>query len=375
MPGTKDAQEGTVAHKLGSLCLAEGHDPHDFVSRFIDGHEVDEVMADAIAVYVRYVRKQFTDGTGQIDLVHRCTLETEKWLSLAKVDPDCAGTADAIVYNRDTQVLHVTDLKYGAGVPIEAKDNRQLMVYGLGALIQLKEPVKLVRLTIVQPRADHSDGPIRTWNVSPAELRDFGDELRQAAQRTREADPGLQDGPWCQFCDAAGICPRLNGVASEAATLEAEDAALASTGGALEPDELGRRLALIDRLQFWATGVRKYAWAEAQRGRVPAGFKLVAVRGKRRWKDGGLAMRQAVRAFPFDVSEDDVFTRKPVTPRQLEKLVGERQAAEFVVAHTAPKRRSVSLVPASDKRPAVLPEALAEFDDLIDEGTEDDGEA
>jgi len=94
----------------------------------------------------------------------------------------------------------------------------------------------------------------------------------------------------------------------------------------------------------------------------------VAKRGRRAWKDSALAISQAVRVF--DVSEDELLERKPISPAAFDKVIGKTNAREFMMTHAEMKQSGFSLVPLSDKREALTSEALSEFE-AIEEFNDD----
>jgi hypothetical protein len=364
-PESDEAREGTVAHRLAELCLREGLDPDDMVGRFVLDVEIDPEMADAVSVYTNHVRSRFTKDN-QTDLVGAAGLHVESLIDLTSIDPLCEGKCDAWSFDVNEGLLDVDDFKFGAGVAVEVRDNKQLSYYALGAMIAAGSGVELIRLNVIQPNAEHPEGPIRTTTVRPYELIEFGLELKHAIDESRKPNAPLNDGPWCQFCDASGFCPKLYQGAKQALELEAQDATIADLGGCLEPDEVGRRLTMIPQLRFWISGTLRYAWGEAQRGRIPTGSKLVRIRGKRRWKDNPeLAMRQASRAF--NIPEDNLFKRRAITPKRLEDMVGKAKAKDFLAAYAVKNDRAVALVPITDRRDAVDPNITHEFADIISE--------
>lgn len=364
-PESDEAREGTVAHRLAELCLKEGLEPEEMVGRFISGVEIAPEMAEHVTVYTDHVRSRFTKDS-QTDLVGKAGLHVEAPIDLTIIDPSCEGTCDDYSFDPNTGLLDVDDLKYGAGVPVDVNDNNQLRYYGLGALLAIGGGVDRIRLTVIQPRCDHSDGPIRSITVTPADLIDFGLELSHAIKESRKPNAPLNPGDWCQFCDASGFCPAAFKLAKTALELEAADSTVADFGGLIEPDEVGRRLQMIEPLRHWISGIRRYAWGEAQRGRVPVGYKLVRVRSRRRWKDDpDLAMRQAQRTFSLD--EDRLYSKRPITVRQLEKLVGEAEAKPFLQTFADINKRAVTLVPIEDRRDAVEPNIAIDFADIIQE--------
>ena len=66
----------------------------------------------------------------------------------------------------------------------------------------------------------------------------------------------------------------------------------------------------------------------------------------------------------FGIDDDVLWKRKLVTPRQLEKIVGARNAEDFLRPYVAEKSSAVSLVPSTDRREAVEPNAMIEFADI-----------
>jgi hypothetical protein len=372
--GSVFALEGTAAHTVCELALLEGIDPDDLVGRSVDAKgvrvEVTDDMAKACRLFVNHVSSFFMDASGQVDLVRRATLRIEQFVTLKGFHDRCAGTCDAWVYDADTRTLHVFDFKYGVGVPVEAEDNPQLKFYGLGALIAINSPVERVVIHVIQPRCEHPSGEyVRSWETDPEELIAFGLELAEKVEESEKAGAPRCPGDWCQFCAGAGwACKELRDVAYRAVECERDAAVLEARGDTPTAAQMGEWLSLHGPLKIWMTASRRYIWNEAQRGHIADGHKLVQTRGKRKFLEPELALRQAAREFKVD--EDSLFKRKPITPRALEKIVGVKRAAEFLDAHTT-KSKGLSLVPLSDKREAVTPDANSEFDDLFGEDNDE----
>lgn len=361
-----DAKDGTLAHKLAELCLLNGLDPEEMVGRFVEGQEIEPDLAEAVDVYVKLVRGWFTEPNGQIDIEAFAALSVERFVKLDAIDPACGGTTDAVQYLPNRRLLRVADYKNGVGVPVEIPANKQLRYYALGAWLELDgQPVETIELTVVQPNCPHRDGPVRSITITPDDLIDFGMELKAAIDLSRKPGAPLQAGRWCQFCKAKGYCPKLYSHVKEAMAFEVADAQTAEMGGMLEPDEIGRRLALVEPLRHWLNGIQRYAFQEAQRGRLATGYKLVRVRSRRKWSADADPEGIASHAkMLFGIDDDVLWKRKLVTPRQLEKIVGARNAEDFLRPYVAEKSSAVSLVPSTDRREAVEPNAMIEFADI-----------
>src|SRR5205085_9695018 len=87
------------------------------------------------------------------------------------------GTPDAWVYSPRSLTLDVFDFKFGHGFVSEF-ENWQLIGYAAGFLESLgidghADQALRVNLHVVQPRAYHRAGPVRTWSVLASDLRPY----------------------------------------------------------------------------------------------------------------------------------------------------------------------------------------------------------
>lgn len=353
---SKYAEEGTEAHDLASFRLMEGcYDKHPSAE--------DDEMLDAVEVYVNFVE----------ELAKGSTLYVEHKFDLSGVYPGLFGTADAVVYQPGTKTLHVIDYKHGAGIPVEVSEfnsdglevgNDQLMYYAVGALVTLKLQVERVILTIVQPRAPHKDGPIRSWETTPAVLLDFTSDLVDFAKQTEKPDAKLLPGDHCRFCPAAGICPEIENKATELAK-EAFSPVESSTN--IDYERIGKLLNWLPVLEGWVKGVRDFAYSEAEHGKKIPGWKLVAKRATRKWTDEVKISRFLESEFPQTARE--FYTRDLKSPAQIEKILATNQHAKLLPYLTAVSSGN-TLVVEADKREEVATLSASEAFTQI--GTEAD---
>lgn len=364
LPPTSEQREGTAAHKLIELCINYGHEPSDFVNRFVGKVEVTPDMAEAVGPFVERARGYVAAGAKTY---------VEHAFALVDFDAELWGTCDLIAYFPDAKLLKVEDFKYGAGVWVPAHDNPQLKMYGLGAMLSIGMPVQSLELTIDQPRCDRTAETVRTWQTDPVTLLEFGAELLRAVEIGRCEGAPYSPGDHCQFCHARGVCPALHDAALRAAGADLEP----NTGSFLPPiapelmslEELGRRLDQADIIRTWLNGVRAFANAEMLRGRIAAGRKAVEKEGRRRWKDPALVAAQAPRVFD-DLKEDQMF--KPATvisPAQFEKLVGKVDAREFCREYSERPKR-VALVKIDEPGEPIAIGALSDFADIVEPDNE-----
>lgn len=218
------AMEGTAAHLLCELYASEGIAPEEFLGEIIyiwnddaylagdlakaqaqydDGElpgieaefEVDQDMIDAVEYFVAAVEtaRARLDPQGREE-------HSEKWLDLTWLHRLLGGTGDYIGVEAFGWA-ELVDYKHGRGVLVEVRDNTQLKLYGVGVLHMFPD-CEGVRMTIVQPRKEHEDGPIRSIEYTREELMDFAEEVRVAAEATQQKNATLCAGDWCTFCDA-----------------------------------------------------------------------------------------------------------------------------------------------------------------------------
>lgn len=346
------AAEGSAAHELAERALRDDLHGEAYIGQVIehDGHAftVDAEMAAYVQEYLDYVRAL----PGELFIEQRVCFD--------HVVPGGFGTADAIVYDAESHILHVVDLKYGQGVRVDAEDNPQAQLYAIGALSDFEwiGEIRTVHCVIVQPRLDH----ISEWGTTPAELKAFAKRAKAAADNALSSSPRF--GPSekaCQFCPAAGECKALAqfnlAVACDDFDIPVEDSMTLRDIATMSGPEIAGILPHVKQIQDWLKAVESRAISEIDAGREVPGYKLVAGRSIRQWGDE----RDAEAALLVDLSADDVFTRRLISPTQAEKLLGKgHPLLDELVVKPAGKP---TLVPESDKRPALPSSAERDFAD------------
>jgi hypothetical protein len=334
---------GTACHQVAEQCL-RGRDPSDFLGETVEvgkrSFEFDEEMVETTRVFVDYVRNR-TNYVG-------IKLWIEEHFSLADLNPpfDAGGTCDAVIYDPEKKRIEVIDLKAGRGVVVEAVGNDQLRTYALGAM--LAHPgldVEQVMVTIIQPRAPHKDGRIRSETFHVVDLVEWTADLVKAMQQSRHAmllaspyndmpiDPiwardWLRAGDHCKFCPAAGFCPALRQQALDAAGVWFDDSdqpRISNSPDAMSPEELAQALNAADVIGEWINAVRAFAHQQAESGVIIPGYVLVDKIGHRAWKVDEATVVSQMLTGHHDLSVDQLYTRKLVSPAQAEKLLGSKR--------------------------------------------------
>jgi len=352
------AAEGSAAHELAEMCLRKNFAPAaDFIGEtiIVGNHtfEVDEEMAEAVQLYVDTVRALYEDGD---------ILFIEHKFDLTSVYDGMFGTNDCGIYKPCGKVI-VLDYKHGAGHAVEATANPQLMYYGIGLLSvpSLKGArVTEVELVIVQPRAPHRDGPVRSWTTDPLSLLDFAADLRAGAIATTEPDAPLAAGEHCKFCPAAGICPAMR----DLAITKAQDEFVDVVAPDLTDADLANLLEKASLIEDGIRAIRAEAFNRAQGGAQIPGWKLVAKRATRKWA-GEPDVVKGKLALDFRLTREQIVEEKLRSPAQIEKLLkgdDKKAIAGLVVAESS----GVTLARETDRRAEAKPQrdAADDFDPI-----------
>ena len=347
---SKYAEEGTIAHSLGELAIRDKMHPSNWLGQRLDKTVIGHDMVDAVTVYYDYVKNTVKKG----DILH-----LEMPVSLDSLTPPVPmfGTSDCVIYKKKEHKLIVADYKHGAGVPVDVKDNPQLRYYALGALLELgnAHPVREIEIVIIQPRAPHEDGPIRSEVIEPHEILEFGANLIDAAITTTKPNAAIVPGDHCKFCRAAGICPSLRNQALQVAQMEFTDTPI--DPATLPVQMVGDLLAKAELVEEWIKALRAHAFATLERGGTVPGWKLVARRGTRKWTDEENLVKKLEE---LGLKKDDIFESSLKSPAQIDKLL-DKSGKEAIKAFCPSISSGVTLAPESDKRLAAASSAADDF--------------
>lgn len=380
---------GTAAHTVADACLTGDHDALKYagVVHKIEGFTitVDADMVECVQTYLDNLR-EMTAGADLFESETRTNYST--WLN---VDQDMAwGTADATALIGTE--LQVHDLKTGRGVEVDAVENRQMMLYAGGKLLEMEAlgiEVETVRLVIHQPRVRRAPSE---WRLTRDYLADWlmGD-ARQAAQRVLRADD-FDDGPQeefeglflaagdhCRWCRAKATCPALRaevaGTVNPLSAPASPDEFAELQTAMPTPDSgpvgvaawLAACLAKVDMIEDWCLAIRAESLRRLSAGEPVPGYKLVqGKRGARTWANWTEAEKVLREQFRLPVEK--AYDLKLISPTTAEKLakagdIGPRQWAK-VIPLIVQRDGAPSVAPASDPRPAITVQPVVEAFDV-----------
>jgi hypothetical protein len=338
------AAEGTCAHELAEAALIQEKDCKEFIGQTFEGHEVDEEMAEYVQIYVDYAKEAARGEFKEVSIEER--------FDLSFIRPGMFGSNDLCV-SEFMGTLEVIDLKYGKGVEVQAKDNKQLMYYALGAAHG--QDFEQVKLTIIQPRVAN---PIKSWTISMDRLEQFADELARAYDATLEDNAPLQTGSHCRFCRAKAICSAKREQVAEVAKVDFQAAepiretSLPEVGG-MDTETIAKVLKHSKEIKSWLDSVEAYAFNKAESGIKIPGKKLVKKRAIRKVANP----KEVIRDFSKQYGEELYGEKKLLTVGKLEKLIGKSELKDYLIAPD----NGNTLVDESDKRPEVQPGLLTDF--------------
>lgn len=267
------------------------------------------------------------------------------------------GTADLVAViegftgESNSAMLIIGDLKTGRH-RVEAKENKQLMLYALGVYRRLKRRynITVVRLVIFQPYA----GGASEWDISVEGLELFAKFAQKRALLALDAyfrgkknlkasdfKPSVDGCQWCRFSEqCAARTKTVNSVLAE--ELE-DDFALELT-----PEQLVVEYERLPLLRQHIDKVEKAMAAALHSGKKVPGYKLVEGRpGNRAWTNsedvGDLLCQWGL--------EDKLTKHVLMSPTEAEKEIGHHDKWEILENFITRKPGAPCVATADDKRP------------------------
>lgn len=256
------------------------------------------------------------------------------------------GTADLVAIqelaNTDEHMLIIGDLKTGRH-RVEAKENKQLMLYALGVYRRLKRRynITVVRLVIFQPYA----GGASEWDISVEGLELFAKFAQKRALLALDAyfrgkknlkasdfKPSVDGCQWCRFSEQCATRTKtVNSVLAE----ELEDDFVLE----LTPEQLVVEYEKLPLLRQHIDKVEKAMVAALHSGKKVPGYKLVEGKmGNRAWKDA-----EKVAELYGDKLTKEVL----MSPTEAVKVIPEEELKNFITR----KPGAPCVATADDKRP------------------------
>ena len=351
------AAEGTTAHALAEILISQalGTDKafklNARLKEVQDSSFYNEDMHEHCDNYVALVLERYAEAQRR---TKDPVIFLERRIDLSAYVPEGFGTGDAVIIADG--LMDIIDLKYGKGVPVSAIENKQMMLYALGLVheFELIYLLERVRMTIYQPRIDN----VSSFEMAVDDLKRWAeDELKPKAAMAFAGIGEYQAGSHCQFCKAKGICRAFADYNLVLARHEFKQPEL------LNDEEVAEILDKAATFTNWLNAVKDHALSEALNGKEWPGYKLVEGRSNRKFTD---EEQVAGKLMELGYKEEDIYNKKLQGITALEKMVGKAAFTTHLGGYTVKPPGAPTLVPQSDKRPAINSEqaAKAEFADV-----------
>lgn len=361
--GTSDyAEEGSLAHSICEL-YARKHftvmTNRKFNSELkklqAKPHYSDEMLKTA-EKYVDYLREKAMSYPTTPYVTFEVKVDFSDYV------PEGFGTCDCVMIGGDT--LHITDYKHGKGVEVSAEENPQMRLYALGALKMFApvfgDSIKKVSMGICQPRItddESEDG------MTVEELREWGEGIKPRAKEAYDGPGTFCPGEHCRFCKGKAQCRAradqntafedfkdfaIEGKAApELQALSPETRAVIGLPPMLSDAEIGDLLVRAEGLVQWYKDLCEYATQNILNGKEIPGWKVVAGKSNRAFKDVEEAFSKVIEA---GYDEALLYERKPITLTGVESLLGKAKFETLLKDCVHKPLGKPTLVPLSDKR-------------------------
>jgi hypothetical protein len=336
------ADEGTLAHKLSELLISLelGLITKTIFNKEFKKVESNKLYTESMLEYCDqfcvFVMQQYHDAKVNTVDAH---IQLEQRLDMTDYVPEGYGTGDVIIVS--DQYVEIIDLKYGKGILVEATDNKQMMLYGLGALkhTELLFDPKIVRMTIYQPRIDNYS----TWEIAVDKLKRWAENtLTTQAQLAWAGEGDFKPGAHCHFCKVKTTCKANADYQMELAKYEFSDPS------ELSHKELADIFLRASSFKNWINAVEADMLSAALNDGIKyPGLKLVQGRSNRTITEQEKVTKILAKAF----DEDDYLSpRKLLGITVLEKNIGKKELNQKIGKYVLKPEGKPTLVSAKDNR-------------------------
>ena len=333
------AEEGTFLHELSELKLHRylgDMAPELIEAQYAEHRDSDFYSDEAESVTDEYVAFCIETIEAVRSSCSDPLIMVEHRLDYSEYVPDGYGTGDLLIVADG--VIEVIDFKGGRGVRVDAHRNSQLMLYGLGALLDFDPlyDIHTVRVTIVQPRLSNTS----TYEISADDLLRWAEtDVRPKALLAAKGEGEFCVGEWCRFCKARYTCRKRSEYHMKLAERDFRQPDL------LSDEEIADILPVADSLNNWVQDLIAYAAQQAVEGKNWPGYKLVAGRSNRRYTSEAEVIKAAT-----DAGYTDIYKITLLSVGDLEKRMGRKAFRDVVGQFVVKPTGAPTLVPESDPR-------------------------
>jgi hypothetical protein len=353
------AEEGTAAHELLETAWRAKKNPENFLGKkFNRVWPATRDMVEAVQVAYDFALSLELDGW---------TIYSEQKNPISCTGE--GGTVDlaAIKKTKRGYKIKIIDYKHGRGIPVGAKENRQMRLYAIG-LIEAKKitfaEIDEIELVIIQPRGQREP---QTWMDSARGLKKFYDEVTCIRDKISSGDVSFNPNEKaCMWCPVKNNCKAFAAKAIADAQLDFKDVTstqitktkkdvvkeTTAIVRAMSPEETIALAKNIPFIEMWLRAFYSHLFDLASNGKLK-GFKVVQGDANRKWSDEEKVIA-ALHKMKFNV--DDFMPRQLLGLTKIGELFDDKKKREtFITKHTTRPDGKPVMVPDSDPRPSINP--------------------
>lgn len=340
------AKEVTIAHELvelklnaelGRVSRSDYILKKDIILKDFDKEDEKEIE-NYTNDYIEFVMERYNKALSNCE---ETEILIEEKLDYSKYARNAFGTGDVVIC--DFENIEIIDLKYGKGVKVDAFENSQLMLYGLGALEIYGDlfDIKNVSMTIFQPRLDN----ISTYNISAEDLLKWGkDVVYDKAEKAFNGTGECSYGSYCDegFCKARPLCKTYTKHHTQVAKYKGVHPSL------LTDEELVDIYDLALSYDKWVKSIKSYILQEMLNGKKLSGLKLVEGRSVRTFTDE----KSIIKALKDKgYKKSDYIVEKIISITDAEKLLGKAEFEQVLGSFVIKPPGAPTVAKVEDKRP------------------------
>lgn len=373
------AMIGTAAHSVSEYMQRDGYSQEDALAllenkylKLLETENVDmHEFFNAIYTYIDWMNARIEEKPD-------ARVSYEQKVDLSFIAPGMFGTADFVSADLFA-LLDVGDYKHGSGVVVEIETdsdglNAQGAYYALATAHRWAYNFEEVRVSIIQPRAYHVEGSIRSRTVPMENFRlEWTERFTEGARKVQEAksnpEAHLVPGEGqCRFCKVRSSCPEIRKKTYELAQMDFDPITLENSvvpvsvqpskkqlpePSSLTMDQLVTVLDHAGMIDAWIKAVNQHAEHLLESKVKVPGYKLVPKRPTRKWineKKVLTALKRRKTLTPEDYLADP----KLLSPNQFEQRQ-KRDNPKLWAAmqkHIEKKSSGLTMAREDDKRPA-----------------------
>lgn len=319
------AAEGEASHEIAELLMKKATragcgDTLDVGSIASNGTIVTAEMVDGAKLYADDFIREYQNRVCKGGISYGI----ESKVSAPNIHAESYGTVDAWLYDPKTAELLIWDYKFGFLV-VEVFENWQGINYAGGLVPMLgidgvKDQYTQIRFRIAQPRAHHSDGPIREWAVTASDLRAHFNILSANAYKALSAEAVCNTGSHCRYCQARhGCAPALK------AGLGLYEMASAPVPVELSVEALGYQLSIITRaaeqLKALKSGYEAQVESLVRKGTDVPGWSLIPATKREVWTRPNNEVINIGDMMGLDLRKDVILTPNQARQMGLESSI------------------------------------------------------